>query len=69
MTSFKDRIIETIFQDFDNIKQLEPGKVQRNECNMLIKRIESALKLCAQDSALISKLTSLAKVVADFKSK
>lgn len=53
MASLQQRLIETIINDFEKIKALEAGKDQRNECNLLLKRIESAKKLLPDDSELI----------------
>lgn len=67
MTSFKERIIETIIQDLENIKTLEAGKNQRNECNLLLKRIESAKKLFLEDQEQNSKLLEIEKKVKALK--
>lgn len=61
MASLQQRLIETIINDFEKIKTLEPGKDQRNECNLLLKRIESAKKLFIGDSELTSKLLEIDK--------
>lgn len=53
MASLQQRLIETIINDFEKIKALGAGKDQRNECNLLLKRIESAKKLLPDDSELI----------------
>lgn len=53
MASLQHRLIETIASDLEKIKALEAGKNQRNEYNLLLKRIESAKKLLPDDSELI----------------
>ncbi len=49
MASFQERIIETILTDFEQIKTMPADKKQRNECNLLLKRLESAKKLFLDD--------------------
>ena len=63
MASFQERIIETIITDFEQIKTMPADKNQRNECNILLKRIESAKKLFSADSQLSSKLVDIEKKI------
>ena len=67
MASFQQRIIETILTDFDQIKTMPADKNQRNECNILLKRIESAKKLFLADSEMTSKLLEIEKKINSFK--
>tara|TARA_R110000868_G_scaffold258137_10_gene515437 strand:- start:12958 stop:13176 length:219 start_codon:yes stop_codon:yes gene_type:complete len=65
MASFQERLIDTITTDYEKIMSLDPGKIQRNECNLLLKRIESAKKLFASSSELIDRLLKIEKLVND----
>tara|TARA_R110000868_G_scaffold117600_11_gene312369 strand:+ start:32877 stop:33089 length:213 start_codon:yes stop_codon:yes gene_type:complete len=69
MASFQERLIETIMSDFENIKSLGPGKVQRNECNLLLKRIESAKKLFLDDQDSSARLEKIERSVSDLRLK
>lgn len=51
--------------DFEKIKSLAAGKIQRNECNLLLKRIASAKKLFTEDQNLSAKLEKIEKAVSD----
>jgi len=67
MASFQERILETIQTDFEQIKKMPADKNQRNECNILLKRIESAKKLCLADASLTAKLVDIEKKINSFK--
>ena len=69
MASLQQRLIETIINDFEKIKALGPGKDQRNECNLLLKRIESAKKLFVGDSELTSQFLEIEKKINVLKSR
>lgn len=53
MSSFKERIVETIASDLEKIKALDNPKMIRKECSMLLKRIEDAKKLLCDDKTLL----------------
>lgn len=59
MASFKDRIIETISNDLEQIKKIGNPKEIRKECGMLLQRVESAKKLFTTDQDQLKKLIEL----------
>lgn len=69
MASFQQRIIETILADFEKIKTMPADKTQRNECNILLKRIESAKKLFLADIELTAKLLDIEKKINALKNQ
>jgi hypothetical protein len=59
MASLKDTLIESMIKDLENIKDFEDGKSLRKECSLLLKRVESAKKLFADDKDQITKLLEI----------
>lgn len=65
MNNLQFRLIEGIESDFNNIKEFEEGKSLRKECSLLLKRMESAKKLCLENNELSSKLISIEKKITE----
>lgn len=65
MSSLQERIIESIESDLKNIKEFEEGKTLRKECSLLTKRVESAKKLCSEDSELTIRLVQIERDISE----
>ena len=59
MASLKKVLLESMVKDFENIKNFEKGKIQKKECSLLLKRIESAKKLLLDDKEITSSLLEI----------
>jgi len=69
MSTLQETLIETITKDLSDIEQIDPAheKAKRKELNLLLKRIEVAMKLVGSDEILLKSLDSLEKKVLSLK--
>ena len=59
MANMLDTLIQTISKDITGLTELSDDKLYRKERSLLIKRIDSALKLVKEDSVRIELLEKL----------
>lgn len=67
MSNLQERLIESMLKDIQNIEEFDQGKILRKECSLLLKRVESAKKLFADDPALVIKLDEIEHKVQELK--
>ena len=69
MSNLKQRIIESILKDFENIKEFDSGKTLRKERSLLLKRVESAKKLFIDDLQISNELLEIERLIGSFDDK
>lgn len=67
MSNLQERLIESMLKDLQNIEEFDQGKILRKECSLLLKRVESAKKLFADDPTLLTKLDEIKYKVEKLK--
>jgi hypothetical protein len=59
MGNLQDTLVETIEKDYEDIQAIEDSKSQRKECNILLKRVETAKNLLGSNKDLLKKIIDI----------